>query len=236
MKTTKTHVYFWGGPYSQWFKSPFTENGKIFPTAEHYMMYHKALLFDPSKADQVFNIKDPKQVKALGRSLKNFNKDVWDANCMKIVTQGNYLKFTQNKTLLKQMLSDNPKMLVEASPVDTIWGVGLHFDDPLILNKANWRGENKLGQCLVQAREQIKKEKALKITKNLVIENLCVYNEKGRLHIIDIKDGMFSVDPRTDGTIIPTQPLQSVYIDSNEIVLTGTNNKEYIYQCLNSQD
>ena len=159
MKTTKTHVYFWGGHYSQWFKSPFKENGKTFPTAEHYMMYHKALLFDPSKADQVFDTDNPKKVKALGRSLNNFNKNVWDSHCMKIVTQGNYLKFTQNPELFKQMLADNPKILVEASPVDTIWGVGLHFDDPLILDKANWKGENKLGQCLIAARELIIKER-----------------------------------------------------------------------------
>lgn len=155
MKTTKTHIYFWGGIYSQWYKSPFTENGKVFPTAEHYMMYHKALLFDPSKADLIFETDNPKKVKAIGRSLANFDKGIWDSKCMDIVTQGNYLKFTQNKELLNQMLKDDPKMLVEASPVDTVWGVGLSEDDLLILNKANWKGENRLGKCLIEARERI---------------------------------------------------------------------------------
>lgn len=160
MKTTKTHVYFWGGVYSQWYKAPFTENGKVFQTAEHYMMYHKTLTFDPSKANLIFETNNPKKVKAIGRSLTNFDKDVWDKVCMDIVIKGNYLKFTQNKDLLNQMLVDAPKTLVEASPVDKIWGVGLSEDDPLILNESNWRGENNLGKCLMLARARIIKERA----------------------------------------------------------------------------
>ena len=160
MKTTKTHVYFWGGVYSQWYKASFTENGKVFQTVEHYMMYNKALTFDPSKANLIFETNNPKKIKAIGRSLTNFDKDVWDKVCMDIVIQGNYFKFTQNKDLLNQMLVDAPKTLVEASPVDKIWGVGLLEDDPLILNESNWRGENKLGKCLMLARARIIKERA----------------------------------------------------------------------------
>ena len=158
MRTTDTHVYFWGGIYSQWYKTPFVENNKTFPTAEHYMMYHKAITFEPLKADLVLETDNPRKVKEIGRSLKNFDKDVWDSISAGIVTQGNYLKFTQNNYILQQLLADNPKQIVEASPTDTIWGVGLAEDDPLILNKATWRGENRLGMCIMAARDKIIKE------------------------------------------------------------------------------
>lgn len=155
MRKTKTHVYFYGGIYSQWSKSPFKENGKTFKTAEHYMMYHKALLFEPEKAIEILKTNTPKEAKAMGRNIKNFDAKVWEEKCMDIVTQGNILKFSQNKELLKTMLQDNPKILVEASPVDKIWGIGLHYDDNTVLNEKSWKGTNKLGICLMRARNHI---------------------------------------------------------------------------------
>jgi len=152
-------VYFWGGVYSQWAYSKFVENDIWFTSAEQYMMYKKALLFDDIETSiKILNIDNPRKVKKLGREIKNFDNKIWNENKIEIVTQGNILKFIQNEQLRDIMFKDSNLILVEASPYDKIWGVGLHFDDNLILNQDNWRGENLLGVCIMRAREFISKE------------------------------------------------------------------------------
>ena len=159
MKETTTHIYFWGSIYSQWAKCSFTEGNLKFVTAEQYMMARKALLFqDKTIAEQILATSDPKKQKALGRKVKNFNETLWNQSKFDIVVQGNYLKFSQNVELKKQLLATGNKILVEGSPFDTIWGVGLRWDNPQILNEANWRGENLLGKALMAVREQLKNE------------------------------------------------------------------------------
>ena len=152
-------MYFWGGVYSQWAYSKFVENDIWFTSAEQYMMYKKALLFDDIETSiKILNIDNPRKVKKLGREIKNFDNKIWNENKIEIVTQGNILKFIQNEQLRDIMFKDSNLILVEASPYDKIWGVGLHFDDNLILNQDNWRGENLLGVCIMRAREFISKE------------------------------------------------------------------------------
>lgn len=159
MRQTKDAVYFWSSYLSQWFKSTFTENGLSFNTAEQYMMYHKAMLFnDQENAEKIRATSDPKKQKAFGRLVKNFDPAVWDEHKLNIVTQGNYLKFTQNPALKRDLLATGDKLLVEASPVDKVWGVGLHYDDDLILDEKNWKGENLLGVALMNTRARIKEE------------------------------------------------------------------------------
>lgn len=157
MRITQTHVYFWKSYFSQWCKSPFMEDSITFQTAEHYMMYHKAKLFgDKEIAAKILNANHPKDVKALGRQVSNFNKDVWDQHCDSIVIKGNLLKFSQNSLLLAQLQVHSDKIFVEASPVDLIWGVGLHENDDLILDESNWTGQNKLGNALTTVAQLLK--------------------------------------------------------------------------------
>ena len=162
MKVTNTHVYFWDGIYSQWYtnkngKPLFYENGIGFISAEHYMMFNKAMIMnDIEIAEQILKHPSPRTVKALGRQVKNFNKALWDEECENVVLRGNLLKFTQNSTLLDRILEQQDKIFVEASPVDLIWGVGLDENDPLILDESNWKGENKLGKVLTQLTQQLK--------------------------------------------------------------------------------
>jgi len=158
MRKTDTNIYFWGSHYSQWFKQNnlIEEDGIFYNSAEKYMMVKKAELFgDIEIKNQMLQSNDPKKVKSLGRKISNFNDKKWNENKVKIVTQGNYLKFSQNKKLLDILLEDKKYILVEASPVDKIWGVGLHYEDDKILKESNWRGENLLGISIMAAREQI---------------------------------------------------------------------------------
>ena len=156
MRETLTHIYFWGSYLSQWYKSPFIESGINFNTAEQYMMFHKALLFgDTDIAEQILLEKQPSIQKELGKQVKNFDIDLWVKFREEIVIKGNLLKFQQNTSLFTLLVGTGNKIIVEASPVDRIWGVGLHYEDELILDEKNWKGLNLLGKCLMEVRSRL---------------------------------------------------------------------------------
>ena len=96
-------------------------------------------------------------MKALGRKVRNFDPQVWDKLKYSIVLNGNYYKFTQNKEMMDFLLSTGDKILVEASPVDTIWGIGLGKENEKAKNVAMWRGKNLLGFALMEVRDEIRK-------------------------------------------------------------------------------
>ena len=94
---------------------------------EQYMMYKKTELFnDDRTAAEIMSVSDPKQIKALGRKVKNFREEIWNQYKFEIVVRGNILKFSQNKELKEFLLSTNDAVLVEASPYDKVWGGGLN--------------------------------------------------------------------------------------------------------------
>lgn len=159
MRITDKYYFFWNTIYSQWYMHPeklylFTEineNGeKInFITAEHYMMYHKSLTFnDMDSAKLILKTVHPGAVKKIGREIKNYNDDIWSAKRFDIVVNGNLLKFSQNRNLLRDLYQYKHLEFVEASPYDKIWGIGLHFDDDRVLDKSLWQGMNLLGQAI----------------------------------------------------------------------------------------
>ena len=126
-----------------------------FENAEKFMMIGKAALFyDGYIIEKMSEIDNPLILKRLGRQVKHFVDDIWAEYNLDIVTLGNYLKFTQNKVLKKKLLKTKGT-LVEGSPMDRLWGVGLKFDNPAIYSKTNWRGKNLLGLCLMRVRSII---------------------------------------------------------------------------------
>lgn len=161
-RITKTHIYFWGSFYSQWAKYDMIDNSlqQKFSSCEQYMMYHKAILFkDKESAQKILDTNDVKKQKELGRKVKNFNESEWNKHKFDIIVKGNLLKFSQNEEIKAELISSGDKILVEASPYDKIYGVGLKWNNDLILDERNWKGENLLGKALMQVREILKKEK-----------------------------------------------------------------------------
>jgi len=159
-------VYFWGHQkpkrgvsktcFSQWYLSPFTESGKEYLTAEHYMMYKKATLFgDKDTADKVLECKHPRDAKKLGREVSNYDDAQWNKERFNIVVNANLLKFSQHPEMLEVLLSTGNRILVEASPVDNIWGIGLASDNEKIGNLKMWKGLNLLGYALMSVRGQL---------------------------------------------------------------------------------
>jgi len=166
-KNKVKYLFFWGHQkstsettkscFSQWYTSEFEENGLAFKTAEHYMMYRKAVLFnDEDSAQKVLASSSPRQVKAFGRNVIGFDESAWRKHRFQIVVQANLLKFSQNKDLAKFLINTGDRVLVEASPVDKIWGIGLDQHDKACEDPNKWKGLNLLGFALMEVRDQLR--------------------------------------------------------------------------------
>lgn len=141
---------------SQWWPAPFTEDGDLFRTAEDYMMAEKARLFGDEEArGRILEASSPAAAKKLGRSVRGFEDSRWKAARFEIVVRGNLLKFGQNPELQEYLLGTGTRILVEASPVDRIWGIGLAADDSRAENPSKWQGLNLLGFALMEVRERL---------------------------------------------------------------------------------
>ncbi|TQV87982.1 NADAR family protein [Aliikangiella coralliicola] len=143
--------------FSQWYVSPFTVDNVCYKTAEHFMMAEKARLFgDEEVLNKIIESKHPHQAKKLGRQVTGFDNGVWDKNCFDIVVKGNVEKFEQNESLKAFLVGTGSRVLVEASPVDKIWGVGLAEEHEDAVNPFKWKGLNLLGFVLMEVRERLK--------------------------------------------------------------------------------
>ena len=165
-------VFFWGacknanprngyanlhkGCLSQWQECSFEVDGMRYSSAEQFMMAEKARTFgDVETLEKILAAKLPRKIKALGREVKGFDGKKWDSVKFDVVVRGNMAKFSQNQELLAFLLGTGDAMLVEASPKDCIWGVGLEESDRDILDPEKWKGENLLGKALMEVRSKL---------------------------------------------------------------------------------
>jgi hypothetical protein len=141
---------------SQWYPTSFTENDIEYKTAEHFMMSKKALLFgDEEMNNQILESATPNEAKKLGRKVKDFDDKLWLAHRYEYVRHGNILKFSQHEKLKEFLFNTWQKVIVEASPYDKIWGIGLGKDSPEAQNLDTWQGLNLLGFALMEVREKL---------------------------------------------------------------------------------
>ena len=163
-----TFLFFWGHQsnkdgsisktcFSQWWLSSFEVDKVIYKTAEHWMMVKKAELFNDNEIlEKIIKANSPAEAKKLGREVKNYDDKLWLANRYEIVKQGNYHKFSQNTDLKTFLLNTKDRVLVEASPVDPIWGIGMASDHKDVMNPEKWKGLNLLGFALMEVRDELR--------------------------------------------------------------------------------
>ncbi|MFG2136311.1 NADAR family protein [Streptomyces sp. NPDC048650] len=142
--------------FSQWWPAPFTVDGVTYATAEHWMMAGKARLFGDAEAErQATAASHPKQAKDIGRRVRGFDDTVWQRHRFDLVVEGSLHKFGQDAALRDFLLGTRSRVLVEASPMDRIWGIGLAADDERAEAPDRWRGLNLLGFALMEARQRL---------------------------------------------------------------------------------
>lgn len=159
------YTFFWGkgSPFSQWHPCNFIVGETEFNCAEQYMMHQKALLFgDEKTGKKILRARDPGKQKHLGREVRRYDDKIWRAKRELIVYDGNHAKFIQNADLYKALMDTRGTVLVEASPSDSIWGIGLSAEDPRAKDEANWRGMNLLGKILTRLRDNFDSRRAEK--------------------------------------------------------------------------
>ena len=146
--------------FSQYYMASFIIDGRKYNCAEQWMMASKAKMFEGN--DNIFQeiMKEtkPANIKSFGRMVTNYDEAIWSNSRYDIVVKGNMAKFSQNKDLKLILLSTGNAILVEASPIDKIWGVGMAITHPNIKDPTKWQGTNLLGKALMEVREKLKLE------------------------------------------------------------------------------
>ena len=155
------YVFFWhedekDGCFSQWYDAPFVIEGITYQTCEQYMMVKKALVFnDIEYYFAILAEPSPKACKKMGREIHNFVSATWDTCKEEIVYNANYAKFSQHPELKEKLLATGDAVLVEASPFDTVWGIGMRATDPGANDPSRWKGRNLLGSVLERVRSAL---------------------------------------------------------------------------------
>jgi ribA/ribD-fused uncharacterized protein len=161
-------LFFWGHSnptnervgrflFSQWYPLSFQIGGQLYQTAEHWMMAEKARLFnDLETQNRILVAETPKMAKDLGRQVQHFDSRLWEEKSFDIVVAGNLAKFGQNLEAKHYLLDTGDKVLVEASPVDAIWGIGHAQDSSEARDPNKWRGLNLLGFALMEVRDHLR--------------------------------------------------------------------------------
>ncbi|EAE3610166.1 hypothetical protein BJM33_11010 [Listeria monocytogenes] len=161
------YIFFWGHQpaedgkiskscFSQWWICSFKVDGVEYNCAEQFMMAEKAKLFnDMEMREKILTAKHPKQAKDFGRLIRGFQEDIWLKNRFNIVMRANQAKFSQNEELKKFLMQTKKRILVEASPVDKIWGIGMAADNKNVENPLYWKGLNLLGFALMAVRDEL---------------------------------------------------------------------------------
>ncbi len=144
------------GYLSNWFLSDFTKNNTTFSSMEQYMMYQKAKLFqDNDIASKILQTSDAGKIKALGRSVKNYDDTIWNGTRQIIVYEGLLEKFRQNEQLRKKLIETGNAILAECVVQDKIWGIGLSMKNEKRFDMTQWKGQNLLGFSIMMVRKAL---------------------------------------------------------------------------------
>jgi ribA/ribD-fused uncharacterized protein len=145
-------VSFYGGPFSNFCYSPIKldhpfpdSDGEqcIYPTVEHRFQAMKAT---NRKDHDMIAVRDtPGAAKRKGRAIKI--RDCWDLISYEVMVEALRAKFA-DPWFAEWLLATEDEYIYEDSPTDAIWGLWNSKE------KA-WTGQNKLGEALMQIRDEI---------------------------------------------------------------------------------
>ena len=118
-------------------------------------MYRKAqVMGDVESAEKILGESDPKAVQKLGRAVSPWDQGMWDANVVAVAYEAIWQKFSQNPDLANRLLNTGYAELLEASPYDSIWGIGMSEAD--VRAGIKWSGQNILGKALMNVRHELR--------------------------------------------------------------------------------
>ena len=154
------YTFFWDGPFSNWAKTSFRYCNNKFSSSEQALMWAKAMYFDDIlAASMIMATDDPKKQKEYGRKVRNYDDTRWSKVRYNLMVDILYNKYSQDLTMKEHLLCTTGTILVEASPYDTIWGIGLATSDPRAQDESTWLGQNLLGKALTEVRTQLENER-----------------------------------------------------------------------------
>ena len=159
IKVTDKMVLFWQADsvFSNWHPAEFTYDGEKFENSEACFIYRKCQTFgDTETIYELLDCQGPGYVKRLGREIAWFNEAKWVEVREQCMYDACFAKFSQNEDMKKALLDTGDREIVEASPYDTIWGIGLRPDDDKALYRTNWKGLNLLGKVLMKVRADLR--------------------------------------------------------------------------------
>lgn len=148
------------GCFCNWYPAEFDYAGRHYLHSEQFMMYQKVMMFGQTAlGDEIMHTDDPEQCKILGREFfDGFDAALWKKTRFVVVKRGIRAKFSQNPQMLETLLATGNAILAECSPRDKDWGILLSTSDPEVQDITKWRGENLLGQVLMEVREELREE------------------------------------------------------------------------------
>lgn len=154
----KNYILFFGYkcPFSNMYRSIITYNDEYFNCVEQIFAYEKARLFEPSIAQNIKNCTYGAQAKKLGSRVKNFDPKIWDNHRELVMKEALRSKFNSNTRLKRLLELTEDAELIEVSPYDKFWGVGVDRNKMIELIKQNktYPGKNVLGNMLMSLREE----------------------------------------------------------------------------------
>lgn len=162
------YIFFFGenndfGWLSNFFPSKFVIDGITFNTNEHFFMWSKSNRFEPDNNDKktkILTAKTPFLAKKIGRTVQNFDEKIWNIESYNFMVKGLLEKFKQNLDLKNKLIQTNEAILVEASPYDKKWGIGMKQETAWTYDQKSFdkilNERNLLGKALMEVRSKLK--------------------------------------------------------------------------------
>lgn len=130
----------------------------------------------------------PKIIKKMGREVGGFDQDIWDeikTRVMYMVIKG---KFSTNGYYKTALENTGSKIMVEASPYDKVWGIGLSAEKAKNIPENQWPGQNLLGKMMTKYKQDVENNNV----KNFSLDNLLQIGIKKKISLSSNKNNSMS--------------------------------------------